>query len=126
MAYKLKKYDQAINYYSKAIELNPKCVEYYLGAGFCLHKLDRFVEAISNYKKATGIDPNDSMIFTNIGCSLIEMSLKYNRKKSKLQSILELDQAVDNFNTALKLNPEFKRAIYNKNKAFQLMTFIKE
>ncbi len=82
LAEKLKKYDQAINYYLRAIELSPKCAEYYLGTGYCLHKIERFVEAISMYKKAAELEPNDPTIFTNIGCSLIQLSIMMSFKKT--------------------------------------------
>ena len=70
----MKKYDEAINFYSKAIEINPNCSEYYLGKGFCLHNIERCVEAISIYKKAAEIDSDDPMIFNNIGCAYLKVS----------------------------------------------------
>ncbi len=52
MAYKLKKYDEANSLYSKAIELNSKCAESYVGKGYCLYHMKKWIEAVETYKKA--------------------------------------------------------------------------
>ena len=52
-----KKYDQAIADYSKAIELDPKCVGAFVNRGIVYVMQDNIDQAISDYSKAIGNKP---------------------------------------------------------------------
>lgn len=49
---KLKRYQEAIEFYNKSIELNPTYSAVYNGKGIALSNLERYQEAIEYYSKA--------------------------------------------------------------------------
>lgn len=52
-------YENAINYFQYAIELDPQLVEAYQYIGNILYGLGRYQEALEYYKKATELNPDD-------------------------------------------------------------------
>ena len=53
--YFLRRYDEAISYYDKAIEVEPESPSTYAGKSRALEKLGRFVQARYYYKLAKGL-----------------------------------------------------------------------
>ena len=51
------KYDEAIVYYDKALEIKPNDVDALNNKGLALYNLERYEEAITYYEKALEIDP---------------------------------------------------------------------
>lgn len=51
-------YDQAISYYTEAIEINPSFAEAYVNRGNVYHAKGQYDQAISDYNKAIEINPN--------------------------------------------------------------------
>jgi tetratricopeptide (TPR) repeat protein len=65
----LKDYPGAIEYYTKAIELDPNFGRAYLNRGISKSKLKDYSGAIADYTKAIEIDPNDALAYFNRGLS---------------------------------------------------------
>ena len=108
-------YNEAIDDYKKALELNPnyeeakKCSERilefdnnnpesYFVQGFVKQNLGQYEEAIKNFYKAIELNPNYSLAYYNIGIT------KYNLK--------QYEEAIKNYNKAIKLTPNDSH-IYN-------------
>ena len=74
----LKKYQEAIKSFDKAIEINPNYAVVYNHKGWTLTKLERFHEAIACYDKAIALDPNltEAVNFRNLSMRNIEMELE--------------------------------------------------
>jgi tetratricopeptide (TPR) repeat protein len=53
-------YTEAIKYYDKALEIDPKDANVWVNKAVALHKLEKYDEAIECYDKALEIDPEDS------------------------------------------------------------------
>ena len=62
---KLGKYEEAIVYFDKALEINPDNVEALNNTGVALAKLGKYKEAIECYDKALKLAPGDSDILKN-------------------------------------------------------------
>lgn len=54
--YNAEDYKEAIEYYTKAIELNPNNEDYYTDRADCYKELGKWKEAISDYSEAIKID----------------------------------------------------------------------
>jgi len=66
------KYKKAIEYYTKAIELNPKYADAYFERGFNKLQLKKYNEAIVDYTKAIELYPNDRFYLSR-GCANYEL-----------------------------------------------------
>jgi len=53
------KYEEAITYYDKVLEIDPKDIDALNNKGDALYDLDRYNEAIQYYDKVLEIDPKD-------------------------------------------------------------------
>lgn len=60
-------FEGAINYYKKAVEIDPEFAFAYDNMGICYRKLENYDEAIKAYEKSLKIDPNGLMPLQNIG-----------------------------------------------------------
>ncbi len=60
-------YTKAIEYYTKAISIDPNDAEAYINRGVAYTNLRKYEEAISDYTKAISIDPNDANAYCNRG-----------------------------------------------------------
>ncbi len=57
--HKLNRYNEAIESYSIAIQINPNYLSAHNNKGLALFDLSRYNEAIESFNKALQIDPND-------------------------------------------------------------------
>ncbi len=92
-------YNEAIEYYKKAIEINPKNIEAYKKIGDCYDYNNQEDESIKYYKKAIEIDPNYKDAYNNIG-------LFYSKQK-------QYDKAMKYYKKAIEIDPNYKGAYYN-------------
>ena len=69
----LKRYEEAIQFFNKAIELNPNYFRAILFKGLTLAKSNRHLEAIQCYEKAIEIKQDDSIVYYNKGRSLCNL-----------------------------------------------------
>ena len=107
LAFKLKKYNQAIDYFNKSIDLNTKCIDSYIGKGYCLHNLNKLDESKIAYKQAIEYDAENPIIYYNIGCVLMK------QKKFK--------DAIQYFDKVLNIEPNNNSALNNKNIASKML-----
>jgi len=94
---KLKRYEEAIKAYEKAIEINPKDDKAWYNKGFYLTKLKRYEEAIGAYEKAIEINPKEALGYSNMG----ELFFK----------VGNLEDASKNAKNALKINENLASAL---------------
>ena len=86
-----KKYQKAIVFLQKAIELNPEFKEAYYNLGLSYERLGEYKDAIKNLKKAIQLSPDDANAYYALGY------VYYQKKKNK--------QAVEAFEHAARLKP---------------------
>lgn len=90
---------QAIEYFEKAINLNPYTAQYYSHLGNALQTLDRLEEALNCYQTALKLDDKQADIYNNLG----GVYFKQHR----------LSEAEQNYHHALILNPQHIDAANN-------------
>ncbi len=138
-AYKrLEKYEDAIDAYTKAIELNPEYSNAYNNRGLAHKKRGKFTEAITDYSKAILIDPKYATAYNNRGVAYrilkkyaeaiadyekaIELNPKYDIAYSNLgvayNDLEEYDTAIAYCNKSLELNPASAAAYSNRGYAY--------
>jgi len=93
------RYQKAIEYYSKAIDINPKAASAYNNRGFLYFNLNHFKKAVSDLDKAIELKPKFAIPFNNRG-------LCYH-------SLREYEKAIDDYNKAIEFDPSDFRPLSN-------------
>ena len=126
----LRRLDDALRCYNKAITLNSNLVDAHGNRSIVLYYLGRFDEALASYDRTIALRPNHAEAYNNRGSALINLSrldealvscekaiaLKpdYAEAYSNLGYILfdlnRFDQALVRFEKAVALKPDFARA----------------
>lgn len=99
---KLKKYEEAIKYCDKSLELissGPNSASAYNNKGLCFYETKRYYDAIEYYKKALQCKPTSALFLNNMG-------LAY-------QALKEYENALSYYDKAIKVNPKDPEAYYN-------------
>lgn len=96
----LKRYEEAIGCYDRALQIDPQYTFAWIGKGVALDELGRGEEAIGCYDKALIIDPRDDTTWSNKGITLRELG--------------RLQEAINCFDRALAINPQNIHAWSNK------------
>ncbi len=96
---KLGKYEEAIECFDKAIELNPNFAPAWNNKGVALAKLGKYEEAIKCYDKALEIDPNYYYAWNNKGVALAKLG--------------RYEEAIKCYEKAIQINPNYVDAWYN-------------
>ena len=97
--------NKTIEYYTKAIELDPEYAAAYCGRGFAYYELDQY-EAIDDFTKAIELDPQNALAYYNRGFAYYTKSGDY-------------QEAIDDFTKAIELNPEYAAAYNNRGGAYR-------
>jgi tetratricopeptide (TPR) repeat protein len=108
----LGKYQQAIECFDKAIEINPDDISIWNSKGTAFHYLSKYQQAIECFDKAIEINPNDADGWCAKG-----LSLDY---------LKEYQQAIECFDKAIEINPDDPDAWYDKGVALQYLEKHKE
>ena len=95
----VKNYDEAAEYYKKAIAINPNYADAYANLGVNYMQQEKFDEAISNLKEAIKIDPMNAGAHFNLG-------LVYDKKGKIDEAIFEYEKTID-------IDPCFAKAYQN-------------
>jgi tetratricopeptide (TPR) repeat protein len=95
-----KEYNNAVQYYDKAIEIDPNYDKAWYNKGLALSYLGKHNEAIKCYNKALEIHVNEADAWNNKGCALYKLG------KPK--------EAIACYNKALEIEPN--NSLYNKNR----------
>lgn len=96
--------DEAIEDYSRAIELSPNNTAAYNNRGVAYQKKGKLDLAIKDYNKTIKLDPDDANAYCNRG--------NVYREKG------EFNRAIDDTNTAINLNPSCTEAYNNRGAAY--------
>ena len=102
---RLGKQEEAIRYFERALEIDPKCAMAWAGKGASLDSLDMISDAVRCYDRALEIDPRLSHVWNNKGISLERLNM--------------LDQALKCYEKALEIDPKFFVAWVNKANALK-------
>ncbi|MFS7984254.1 putative tetratricopeptide-like helical domain superfamily [Helianthus anomalus] len=71
---KLKRYDEAITYYEKALALSTRSLSTYAGLAYTYHLQDKYTDAITYYHKALWINPDDQFCTEMLTLALMDES----------------------------------------------------
>src|SRR5829696_3971712 len=84
-----KKYDEAIPYFDKALQVEPNYTDALVNKGGALNNLGKYDEAIQSYDKALQIDPNFTRALINKGNALSDLG--------------RYDEAIQNYDKVLSI-----------------------
>ena len=127
----LENYDNAIEYYNKAIELKPDYVYAYNNRGNAKYSLGKFQDAIEDYNKVIELMPDNEVAYNNRGNAkdnlgkyqdaiedynkaielMPDYAAYYNRGHAK-DNLGNFQDAIEDYNKAIELNPNYE-VIYN-------------
>ncbi|MBK6772723.1 MAG: tetratricopeptide repeat protein [Ignavibacteria bacterium] len=93
-------YQDAIDYFTKFINLFPDKKEGYYNRGTIYFNLKEYSKAISDYNSAIEINPVDAEAYNNRG-------IVYKNQK-------EYNKAISDYNKAIEINPEYADAYNNR------------
>jgi tetratricopeptide (TPR) repeat protein len=99
-----KRWNEALNAYNKAIDLNPNDASAYNNRGLAYDNLDKDDQAIADYDKAIELNPAYGEAFNNLAKT-------YGRRGYYKQAILFYDRVI-------RLNPKDADAYYNRGNAY--------
>ncbi len=95
----LKKYNEAIEAYRKAISIKPDCASFYNDLGNALQEQGNYADALKEYNKAIELKPDYAVAYNNMGNV-------FNKDDN-------FDAAVKAYKKAIKFNPNFSQAFNN-------------
>ncbi|NER82041.1 MAG: tetratricopeptide repeat protein, partial [Leptolyngbya sp. SIO1D8] len=122
---KLKKYDEAIDRYDRAIKLQPNNSLIWRKRGFALQELKRYEEALVCFDRAIELDPDVSWVWGQRGFALLNLeryeealvcfdrtieldpdySWAWGKRGYVLQGLKRYEEALDCFDRAIELTP---------------------
>jgi tetratricopeptide (TPR) repeat protein len=100
----LRRHEEAIEDYIKAIALDPKCAKAYCNRGSAHYEINQHEEAIEDYNKAIVL-----------GLEYLEA---YNNRGIAYCKLNKLEKAIEDFNTVIEINPEYTPAYSNRGAAY--------
>jgi protein O-GlcNAc transferase len=106
MSSKVKNYDLAAEYITKALQFNPEYEVAYFNLGNVLKEKGQLNEAITCYQEAIRLNPHFAEAHSNLG--------------SALQDKGDLDQAIVFYQKAIQLNPHIFFTFNNLGTAFRI------
>lgn len=101
-------YEIAIKYYNKAIDINDSISEYFNNRGHTYSYLHDYIDAMKDLNKAIVLDSTNYQAYNNRGYAI------YYNQNIEEPSKLDLENAENDFNTCLKLQPGFRLAYRNR------------
>ncbi|CAB1064797.1 hypothetical protein D1BOALGB6SA_9594 [Olavius sp. associated proteobacterium Delta 1] len=99
------KFTEAVNYYRKALSLNPNLVEGLCNMGNALRQLAQYNQAIACYRKSLVCNPRLPEAYNNMG-------LAYSQQD-------QYDSAETCFKTAIALSPDYAQAYNNLGNVYR-------
>jgi tetratricopeptide (TPR) repeat protein len=124
------KRDEAIAHYRRAIELKPNYAAAHTSLGAALASRGKLDEAIAHYRRAIELEPTSAQAYNNLGAALVECAKTgrqsavsfpngySNRDASSGNAIL--NEAVNFWQRALALKPDFVEAYVNLGNALRV------
>uniref|UniRef100_A0A8C7HYG7 Small glutamine-rich tetratricopeptide repeat-containing protein alpha n=1 Tax=Oncorhynchus kisutch TaxID=8019 RepID=A0A8C7HYG7_ONCKI len=99
---KVEKFGAAVEFYSKAIAINPRNAVYYCNRAAAYSKLGNYAGAVQDCELAIGIDPNYSKAYGRMGLALASLN-KHTEAVGYYKKALELDPENDTYKSNLKI-----------------------
>ena len=96
-----KKLESAVNFFDKALSLNPEYPEAWSNKGVTLNELKRYDEAIVHYDKALSLNPEYPEAWSNKGLTLHKLK--------------RYEEAISHYDKALSLSPYEASYFYQKS-----------
>ena len=138
--------EQAVEWYSRAIQANPDVAAYHGNLGNAFKDLGRLEEAVSSYHKALAIKPDFAEAHSNLGSTLKELgrldeavaslhkalaikpdfAVAHNNLGNSLKELGRLDEAVASYRKALAIQPDYAEAHSNLGNALQDLGLLDE
>jgi serine/threonine protein kinase len=94
----------AIEYYEKAISIDPNHANAYNNMGVAYGEQQNYTQAINCYQKAISIDPNHANAYNNMGVAYGEQQ--------------NYSQAISWYRKAISIDPNHAKAYYNMGRAY--------
>jgi tetratricopeptide (TPR) repeat protein len=98
------RFDESIDYITKAVRTNPYVYSYYNNLGLAYKFVKRLDEAIENFSKAIELFPGFAGAYNNLAIALAERGQE--------------DEALENFKKALTLKPDYTEAYFNLGRIY--------
>ena len=109
------KFDQAIDFYKRILEIEPENKDALIKIGLSYRQKEEYDTAIQWYDKVLEIDPEDKIAINNIGYAL---ECKANTAEdSELKDSL-MDQAIEKYEKSLKIDPAYEIPLVNLTNIF--------
>lgn len=108
----LKKYNEAIEAFSKAIELYPDYAFAYNQRGWAYGQINDWQNALADYEKEVSLLPNDPQALNNRGTAY--------------QQLKRLDEALADYSRALQINPYYTELYINRGLIYTDQGFLDE
>ena len=105
--------DNAIKTYCDAIMLNPEDYRAYSKAGIALWEKDYLEEALVSFHKSVDLNPDNEYAQNNLGILYLD-------------GLNSPEEALDYFETAIEINPNYTLAYFNAGRASQALGFIND
>ncbi|MDP2922339.1 MAG: tetratricopeptide repeat protein [Candidatus Omnitrophota bacterium] len=100
-------YNQAIENYEKAIQIDPNYVEAYNNLGYSYRSIGKYKQAITYYQKAIQIKPNFIPAYANLGALYNQLN--------------EYQNAKDYLTKGVQIDPDFAELYNNLGYTYQLL-----
>jgi len=90
----------AIEYFDRAVEIDPNRAAFFSNRGIALQDMNRFDEALLSYERALAISPENPDVLNNRG--------------SALRALRRFDEALSSYDRALAMRPDYAEAHNNR------------
>lgn len=105
--YNQDRFEESVQAYDKAIEIDPQDAETWNNKGIALGILGRYGEALEAFEQATAINSSYAEAWYNMGV-IFDFQERY-------------VDAIGAYNTATQINPSYEKAWYNKNQDINII-----
>ncbi|NER36118.1 MAG: serine protease [Oscillatoria sp. SIO1A7] len=132
-------YERAIEYFNKAISLNPNYADAYNDRGRAYRRRGSHERAIENFERAISLNPNHAEAYNNRGFAYSDLrsyeraiadfnqaisikpdyALAYNNRGRAYRLQENYERAIADFNQAIRLNPDYALAYNNRGLAYR-------
>ncbi|XP_034737994.1 small glutamine-rich tetratricopeptide repeat-containing protein alpha-like [Etheostoma cragini] len=102
---KVENFSAAVEFYSKAIAINPQNAVYYCNRAAAYSKLGNYAGAVQDCEQAICIDPNYSKAYGRMGLALASLN-KHTEAAGYYKKALELDPDNETYKSNLKIAEE--------------------
>ena len=123
----MKRYDEAIVSFNRAIEIEPMYTKAYTNRGVCFYEMKKFVQALENFKQTLQIEPNDVNALSNLNVCLKQLNDKekarevdeYLKMGAQLFEKKHFTKAIKLFDQVIELDARNVKALNAKGFRFK-------